>query len=98
MSVDSPKMLAVAKRLKLRRMGSRYMLVEACADSVNLTHVYTLNESAALLWQWAAEAPFDTARLTTRLAAHYGLEPEAISADVEAQLDEWLSMGLVTDD
>ena len=37
--------------LKLRKIGGKYMIVETSDSCVNLTNVYSLNETAALLWE-----------------------------------------------
>ena len=34
----------------LRKVGSKYMMVEAGRDEANGADVYTLNETAACLW------------------------------------------------
>ena len=45
--------------LKLRQVGSRHMLVDVCSDNINLTNVYTLNETAAFLWDSLADTDFN---------------------------------------
>ena len=44
--------------LRLRKIGSRYMIVEACNGNVNMTDVFSLNETAARLWQRINEGKF----------------------------------------
>ena len=39
----------------LRRIGNQYMIVEACAGNVNMSNVYSLNRTAAWLWEQIAE-------------------------------------------
>lgn len=37
--------------LKLRKVGKQYMIVEACEGNVNMSHVYSLNQTAAQMWE-----------------------------------------------
>lgn len=50
--MESDKIKLIPKpHLKLRRIGSRHMIVEASDSCVNLTNVYSLNGIAARLWE-----------------------------------------------
>ena len=37
--------------LQLRKIGSQYMIVKVCDGNVNMSDVFTLNETAARLWE-----------------------------------------------
>ena len=37
--------------LKLRKLGSHYMIVDSCAGRANIANVYVLNATAAWLWE-----------------------------------------------
>ena len=39
------------KDLVLREVGGEYMIVNPFSDTVDMTQVYSLNETAAWLWQ-----------------------------------------------
>lgn len=81
--------------LQLRKIGSRYMVVDACEDNVNLSHVYSLNGTAAWMWERLAEGISSPDELTDRLCEDYQVERERAFHDVEKQLTEWLRFGLV---
>lgn len=81
--------------LQLRKIGSRYMVVDACEDNVNLSHVYSLNGTAAWMWERLAEGISSPDELTDRLCEDYQVERERAFHDVEKQLVEWLRFGLV---
>ena len=38
--------------LRLRKMGRKYMIVNAACSMHNKAEVFTLNEVAALMWQY----------------------------------------------
>lgn len=83
------------KPLKLRSVGTRHMLVENDPDKVDLTYVYTLNSSAAWLWQMLCERPSTITQLVSQFADHFHLTTAQASTDVSAQLKDWHEMGLI---
>lgn len=83
------------ENLQLRKIGSQYLIVEACAERVNRSNVYTLNETAATLWQELARGVDDAARLAAYLCEAYEVDPATARADVERQLAQWQASGLL---
>lgn len=81
--------------LQLRKVGSLYMIVDLCSGSVNLTNVFSLNETAAELWRHVTEGNFTVAELAEWLAGEYGIDRSVALRDVTRQLDEWREFGLV---
>ena len=83
------------KDLLLRKVGSRYMIVETCADHVNMTNVFSLNHSAAALWQRIHEGAFSLPELAEWLAERYGVSTEVTLNDTALQLKQWKEFGLI---
>lgn len=81
--------------LQLRKVGRQYMIVEASAGNMNLTNVFSLNETAARLWQKVGEGAFTLDELAAWLGAEYGVSGNAVREDVARQLDEWDAYGLL---
>lgn len=81
--------------LKLRKVGDRYMLVEVSETDANVTTVYTLNETAAFLWNEAAAVGLDPNALAARLCEEYEVEPDVALADVDCILSVWKHCGLI---
>lgn len=82
--------------LKLRKIGNRYMIVEASGNCVNLTNVYSLNGTAARLWETICRGEGCTPEeLAEELCKTYEVEYERALYDVENQLAEWEKMGLL---
>ena len=46
--------------LRLRKVGKQYMIVESCADNVNMSNVFSLNKTAARLWDRIEQADVTT--------------------------------------
>lgn len=95
--MESDKIKLIPKpHLKLRRIGSRHMIVEASDSCVNLTNVYSLNGTAALLWEAVCKDGCRTpGELAEELCSTYDVGYGRALRDVERQLEEWEKMGLL---
>lgn len=71
------------------------MVVDAGDGTVKYTDVFTLNESAARMWRILEEGGLGAGELSERLAASYGKKNADVSADVNAQLSQWVEFGIV---
>lgn len=71
------------------------MVVDMCEDNVNLSNVYSLNGTAAWIWERLAEGISLPDELADRLCQDYQVERERALHDVENQLAEWQKFGLV---
>lgn len=81
--------------LVLRRMGRRYMMVDAGQDSAGTSDVYTLNETAARLWERMGSDDICAEALAEWLSHEYEVDYEQALTDVRHQLDEWSQYGLI---
>ena len=88
--------MKLKSQLKLRKMGSVYMLVDALASEVNLTNVYTLNSTAAQIWQQVGEGELVMEQLAEFVCQEYEVEYDQALEDVKALVEEWQRLGLVT--
>lgn len=88
--------MKLKSQLKLRKMGSVYMLVDALAGEVNLTNVYTLNSTAAQIWQQVGEGELVMEQLAEFVCQEYEVEYDQALEDVKALVEEWQRLGLVT--
>lgn len=72
------------------------MLVETPDDCANLTNVYSMNETAAWLWQRVCTGKeHSPEKLAESLCKVYNVEYDRALHDVEHQLEEWQQMGLL---
>lgn len=86
--------MRLKRELQLRRIGSRHMIVNA-GDTVNLTNVFTLNRTAARLWEVAEGKDFTAETLASLLHDVYEVDEKTLLEDIERQLDEWATFGLI---
>ncbi len=89
------KMMRLKENLKLRKIGNRYMIVEA-GEAVDLTNVYTLNATAAWLWEEAEGRDFTVEELVRKLCARYEVDEQTALADVSGQIAQWEEFGLLS--
>ena len=87
--------MRLKSRLKLRRMGAQYMVVDAMPQCDHLSQVFTLNGVAARIWQLAEGREFTAESVAASIAGEYDIDADTALADVRAQLAEWQQYGLV---
>lgn len=81
--------------LQLRQIGKQYMIVEACKENVNVSDVYSLNHTAASLWKLINLRNYSLEELADYLCETYDTDKATAIQDVERQLSEWKSYGLI---
>ena len=81
--------------LTLRRMGRRYMMVNAASAVQDTADVYTLNETAARLWEQLGDDEISLPSLASWLADEYGIAYDDALADVTTQVKDWQEFGLI---
>lgn len=87
--------LKVRPGLRLRKIGAHYMIVDACRTNVDMADVFSLNGTAAGLWQRMADGACTAEELAAWLCSEYRVDGETALRDVCRQLDEWKEYGLL---
>ena len=88
-------LMKLQPNLQLRKIGNKYMIVSTASGNVNMTDVFTLNETAARLWQLMEGKDITPKALAVLLCNEYEVGEEDALKDVEKQLCEWKQSGLV---
>ncbi len=86
------------ENLKLRKIGNKYMIVDTLTEEINMVDVYTMNETAALLWKTFAKRDFTEEDMVKVLCEEYNVTQEKAAGDVENLVKEWISYGLAYND
>ena len=76
-------------------MGSRYMIVNPSSSVINMTDVYSLNETAAYLWKELENKDFSVEDMCGLLVSKYDVSQETASADASALASKWMEIGIV---
>ena len=87
--------MKLKRDLKLRKVGSRYMIVDSQCEVADFAAVYTLNEVAAQLWQKAGEGEFQVETLADWLCREYEVDAVQAEKDVQLLLSQWKEYGFV---
>ena len=70
------------------------MIVNPFSDTVDMTQVYSLNETAAWLWQQLEGKEFTVADMVETLRKEYEVDEETATADLSELARQWLQAGL----
>lgn len=87
--------MKLRKELKLRQIGKDYIIVEPGQDKVDLSKVYTLNETAAWLWEVLHPQEFTKEEMVEKLLEEYEVSEEQASKDVQKLLDIFIAQKLL---
>ena len=82
------------KDLVLREVGGEYMIVNPFSDTIDMTQVYSLNETAAWLWQQMEGKEFTVADMVAVLQEEYEVDEETATADLTELIQQWIAAGL----
>lgn len=84
--------------IKIRQLGSQYMIVDAATAQNQPTVVHALNSTAVEIWQFAASHPgFTPADIVRFMEETYEVTHETAIADATDLLSQWHEHGLLTD-
>ena len=89
------KQMRIKGNLRLRKIGSRSMVVREVEGEVNMTDVFTLNATASDIWSAFAGKDFTGEDLVGYLIDNYEVTLERAEADVAALLSQWKEFGLI---
>lgn len=70
------------------------MMVEVCKENVNITNVFSLNETAAGLWRRINSGIYTVEELAGWICSEYRVDKETALKDIRKQLEEWKEYGL----
>ena len=90
--------MKIKENLVLRRIGSEYIIIVPDQDSVDLTEVYTLNETSAQIWEKFKNKDFTIESIVDFVQMHYEVERDRAEKDVQAFVDMLKTGELILDD
>ncbi len=80
--------------LVLRQVKDEYMIINPFSDTVDMTQVYTLNETAAWLWQQMEGKEFEVKDLAEAMLQEYEVDEETAYKCAEDLAKQWLQAGM----
>lgn len=67
--------------ISLRKVGKEYIIVDPSQDMVDMSKVFTLNETAAFLWEELQGLNFELEDMVELLLDHYEIDRETAEKD-----------------
>lgn len=80
----------------MRKLGREYIVVAEGRNLVNFNKMISFNESAAYLWENAADE-FTVEDLARLLLQNYEVDEATATKDSESIARSWIEVGLVTE-
>ena len=81
--------------LILRHVGEDYIIVEPGQDQIDMSRVYTLNETAAWLWEQLQGKEFQLSDVTSLLLDRYEVDETTASNDAQKLIDLFRAQNLL---
>ena len=81
--------------ISLRKVGNEYIIVEPSQGMVDLSKVFTLNETAAFLWNELKGQEFMDDDLVQLLLDNYEVDETQAQADASTLLQTFREQGLL---
>lgn len=81
----------------LRKVGNEHIIVEPSQGMVDLSTVFTLNDTAAFLWKELDGQEFDNDTVVDLLIDNYEVERGVAEKDAAALLQHFRGQGLIVD-
>ncbi|MGB7526500.1 PqqD family protein [Sphingobacterium cellulitidis] len=82
--------------LILRKIGDEYLIVDPGKEMIDLSKVYSLNRTAAYLWDEMKGRDFSEDDVATFLVERYGLSPRQAYMDGSKLIYQFKSEKLIT--
>ena len=90
--------MRIKENLILRRIGSENIIIVPDKDSVDLTEVYSLNETSVWIWEQLKDKDFTIEKIVELVQDRYDVDQKTATDDVLALVDVLRTGGLITED
>lgn len=88
-------MMKQKANLVLRKIGNQYLIVDTRDGKTDMSDVYCMNETAAMMWTKIGEREYSVRELAEWMEGEYDVDMDTAVRDVEAQVEEWKKFGLI---
>ena len=89
--------MKIKKNLVLRKIGSEYIIIVPDKDTVDLTEVYTLNETSAWIWEQFKNKDFTSEDIVDLLQQQYEVDRDKAMNDVQIFIEVLIAGKLIFD-
>lgn len=81
--------------LTLRKVAGEYIIVDPGKDMVDMSKVFTFNETSALIWEELQGKEFNEDDIVMILLENYEVSKEIAQADAQILIDQFRKFGLI---
>ena len=89
--------MKIKEDLILRRIGSENIIIVPDKDVVDLTEVYTLNETSAWIWERIQNIDFTIVYIVDLVQEHYDVNQDKAINDIQAFINFLKSKELIVE-
>lgn len=82
--------------LTLRQLGDESIIVDPSQDMIDMTKVFTLNETAGFLWNQLQGKDFSIENIVTLLLETYDVTDQVAQQDAQQIVEIFQEQGLLT--
>lgn len=83
------------KDFEMRSLAGQHIIVPVTSKNVDFTHILSLNETAANIWQIMEKGDFTVETIVNTLTQEYDVTPEQARSDVEAFIKQLQEVDIV---
>ncbi len=83
----------VKPNLTIRKLGSRFMIIDGGQKQSDATAIHTLNANAADIWN--SQEDFTAEDIARYLCINYIVDAGTALSDAEALIQQWMEQGLL---
>ena len=81
--------------LTLRKVAGEYIIVDPGKDMVDMSKVFTFNETSAFIWEELQGKEFNEEDIVAILLENYEVSIEIAQADAQILIDRFHKFGLI---
>jgi hypothetical protein len=82
--------------LQLRKLGEDFIIIDPGQELVDMSKVFTLNETAAFLWEELLHKEFNESNIVELLIENYEVDENTAQADALKLISEFKKGGLIS--
>jgi len=75
--------MKIKENLVLRRIGSEYVIIVPGKDTVDMTKVYSLNETSAWIWEQLKNEDFTIEQVVELVMQYYEVDQDRAMCDLQ---------------
>lgn len=90
------KTMRLNSDLVLRKVKDDYLIINPFSETVDMTQVFTLNETAAWLWKQMEGKEFEAEDLARAMLDEYDVDEPTACQCANDLAEQWLATGMAT--